>query len=235
MIIQRQLTKRGAVNNMAKKAKQSPKPLKKIIILMVEGDTEVEFYNLVLKTIYKNVTSRNGDSYFDRFYVEKPINIKGIGRFQQDAVAQFDNKKPKYDKRFNDYKLEYHVFLCIDTDVFNFYQNPPLNKDKLKQNLYTSGADNVSYIEANKSIEDWFLCDLSGIKDYLNLKKLSPGYKKQEKGAEKLNSIFSQANRTYIKGCKADGFVNKLDIQKIMCTYKKELGSLLEVFEPGQS
>lgn len=201
-------------------------PLKKAIVVIVEGETEVEFYKYLLsKMVSKD------KQILDKIKIFKPINMKGISKFQRSAVTQFENKKNIKDKGNKKFNYDYYVFLCIDADVFYFEQKPPLNKEKLKNDLIESGAKQVHYIEAKMSIEDWFLNDLTGISDFLNIRKISSGYKKEVKGADKLNKIFEQAGKTYIKGCKVEGFVSKLNVEQIMLNNRSQLDPLFKALE----
>lgn len=209
--------------------KKKTKVVMDSVVLIVEGETEVEFYKRVLIEIRNNYPDQA--QFKMKFKLEKPVNMRGIGKFQNNALAQFENIKNKNDGKLKNVFFKYHVFLCIDTDVFYYNQNPPLNKEKLKTELLRSGAESVSYIQAEKSIEDWFLYDLDGIMSFLKLKKISEGYKKYQKGADKLDGIFKQANKTYIKGCKSEGFVEHLNIKKIMQNYSKELEPLTNIFD----
>ena len=209
---------------MARKTKE----IKHIIILMVEGETEVEFYSSVLKTL-----RAQKPSIATEFHIEKPLNLKGIGNFQRSAIAQFDFLKIKLAKKstLKDFQLKYHLFLCIDTDVFYYEKNPPLDQTALKKELLEDGADSVDFVKAEQSIEDWFLSDLAGILSYLNLKKPSPAYKKEKKGADKLNKLFNQVGKSYIKGSKTDGLVEKLDVKGIILRFQSQFQPLLELLD----
>ncbi len=196
-----------------------------VIILFVEGATEIEFYKSVLAHIRLKTTSNQ---------LLESEDMKGVANFQRGALTHYKKIVQKYDKKAQKRKdveisYNYHVFLCIDTDVFFFHTSPPLNKQKLESDLLKLGAKSVYYIEAHKSIEDWFLSDMTGIQSYLNLRKIAPGYSKEEKGADKLNQIFRQAGKAYTKGCKVEGFIDKLDIPMLMQKYHKELSPLYQV------
>lgn len=206
---------------MAKKVKK----IQQVAVLIVEGETEVEFYIRVLQEI-----RNHNPSVFEQLRIVKPINMKGISNFQRNAVTQFEHLHSKHiqNPKNAGIQFEYHIFLCIDTDVFHFQANPPLDKSKLKNDLLECGAASVNYIEAEQSIEDWFLSDLSGIQSFLKLKNISPGYLKKSKGADKLNQIFKQAGKSYIKGSKSDGFISALDVHGIMKRYCNQFQCLFD-------
>jgi hypothetical protein len=122
------------------------------------------------------------------------------------------------------------VFLCIDEDVFEFSKKPPFNRNELLKVLKNAGAKKCTYIIAKSSIEDWFLCDLEGVISYLRLPKSTK--KPKGSGQDALKKLFKTANKIYIKGSKTEGFIEKLDIVKIMktfCTSLKPLCNALEL------
>ena len=172
-----------------------------LVLLFVEGPTEVEFY--------KAVVMKARSIMAVPFSCEiKYIDISGIGNYKTKALRKFDHiKKENPNKAIS-------VFLCIDHDVFLSGTNPPFNKNELRKTLLEKGALKVTYIEAKQSIEDWFLCDLSGVLTYLRLpqKTNRPG----GNGQSSLKTLFKMANKLYIKGSKTEGFIEKLNIQTIM-------------------
>lgn len=221
------------------KSKDKAQTVVKSIVIIVEGTTEIEFYKLVRDHIKADKEKSLGNNFITKNYrFENPVSVDGIGNFQKDALLQFSTIRKRNDKiaeklakSGKNIEFEYHIFLCIDTDVFEFQQNPPLDKEKLKKDLLNMGKDvaEVSYIEAVKSIEDWFLDDLNGIKNFLKLKSIPKGYKNCSTGAKKLEHIFGQVGKKYIKGAKVEGFVENLDIRSIMAKHQKELSPLIDV------
>lgn len=187
----------------------------KIIAFFVEGDTEIEFYKAVVKLAHDAMESRFPCSF-------KWINMSGIGNYKNTVARKFKKVQEKNPSS------EVYVFLCIDTDVFDLGKKPPIDKKEIKKVLKKDGAKQVIYIEANSSIEDWFLDDFSGVCSYLNLPSSTrrpPG-----KGQVVLHTLFKSANRVYLKGKKTEGFIAKLDIAKIIsmhCTELKPLCSLV--------
>ena len=224
-----------------KKTKASPQVVIKDIVIIVEGETEIEFYKIVREHIKSEKIKELGENHIKKNYrFETPVNMQGIGNFQKNAIIQFNHIREKNDKDISklakrgvNAAFEYHIFLCIDTDVFEFQQNPPLNKEKLKKDLLEQGeyVKEVSYIEAKKSIEDWFLEDLDGIKAFLNLKSIPKGYKNFSTGAKKLDHIFKNAGKSYVKGSNVEGFVEKLNVPSIIKKHQKELKSLWDAIK----
>lgn len=102
------------------------------------------------------------------------------------------------------------VALCYDTDVFGYVQKPKMNWGNIEKMLLQDGAERVIHIRAEKSIEDWFLLDMEGVKRFL---KLKPDVQTNGvNGYEKLKSLFKKANKIYTKGQEVNGFVEALDI-----------------------
>lgn len=79
--------------------------------------------------------------------------------------------------------------------------------------LIQNGAEKVIHIRAEKSIEDWFLLDMEGIKRFLKLK--SDVQPNGANGYEKLKFLFKKANKIYTKGQEVNGFIQVLDIGMI--------------------
>lgn len=120
------------------------------------------------------------------------------------------------------------IFVEGDTEV-EFSQKPPVKWKDVEKILIENRAEKVVHIKAKKSIEDWFLIDLAGICRYLGL-AVSTTF--GSNGVKKMENIFRKANRVYIKGGKTSGFLEALDVKKIMkeicCEIKplcKELGA----------
>lgn len=177
---------------------------KKCIVIYTEGETECEFYDKLLyelKTIYK----------IDRFDVDKIIKqcLKGITKFDKKLLKKFE-----YDIKTKYSEYEIIVFLCYDTDVFDFNAKPPVNWDDVDAKLKRLGAKEVYHIKAEKCIEDIFLIDTIGICKYLNI----PQVKKVngQNGVEKMKNLFMRGNRIYQKGFSCEGFINSLDISLIL-------------------
>ncbi|WP_024859100.1 hypothetical protein [Ruminococcus albus] len=216
-----------------------------VIILLVEGDTEVSFYNKVRELLLKN--HQNSDS----FKFLHPINIKGIGNYKTIAARQFDfavtkflkdnkpiknHKLKKSEQKAPNTKFIFHAFMCIDTDVLDsaqkparFRKNPPINENDTKQTIINKGGI-PHFIKAVYSIEDWFLEDSKGIITYLKIDNI-PKFKNNSSGAEKLADIFRCGQKVYTKGGKSEGFIECLDIEQILNNHLDDFKELLELLE----
>ncbi|MBE6810226.1 MAG: DUF4276 family protein [Ruminococcaceae bacterium] len=173
----------------------------KVIALFAEGPTEVEFYKAVVIEARKLM----GIPYSCEI---EYVDMKGIGNYKKDALRKFNKLKQNHPNE------EIFVFLCIDHDVFEFSKKPPFNKTELQKLLQDAGAKTVTYIVAKQSIEEWFLCDLDGVLSYLRLSKSTK--RPKGNGQEALKKLFKMANKLYIKGSKTEGFIEKLNINKII-------------------
>ncbi len=108
--------------------------------------------------------------------------------------------------------------------LINYTSNPPVNWNEVESILKDLGAVKVYHIKAKHSIEDWFLSDLTGILKYL---KLTPGSKPNgNNGYEKMKNLFKKSNRLYVKGERINGFIDSIDVEKIMCTNCSQLKPL---------
>ncbi len=177
---------------------------KKCIVMYMEGETELEFYDLLLNKIKTNYN-------LEKFRVDKIVKqcLKGISKFDKKLLKKFEyDIKTKY----KDYEIS--VYLCYDTDVFEYNAKPPVNWKKVEKKLKTLGANNVYHIKAQRCIEDIFLLDLSGICKYLNINDLKNI--NGSNGVEKMKNLFAKGNRIYQKGFSCEGFVQSLNIDLIL-------------------
>lgn len=215
-----------------------------VIIFLVEGDTEVEFYGKVRQLLLQQYSNNN-------YEFLKPINIKGIGNYKSNASRQFANemnkflkskalknncKQKKSEKIENNVKFVFHAFMCIDTDVLDsttkpakFKQNPPINEDETKKSIEAKNGI-PHFIKAVKCIEDWFLEDKDGIVKYLKLSKM-PNLDNNKSGAENLKVVFARENKLYTKGTRSDGFINCLDISMILQNHIDSFQELINLIK----
>jgi hypothetical protein len=178
--------------------------MNKGIVIFIEGDTEEEFFKKLLECIRSLCEEK-------RFSTSRIVirNLKGIGNYKNRVYRVFTKEILPRNPG-----ISFNVFLCYDTDVFEFSQKPPVNWKDVEKVLKDNGAEKVIHIKANKSIEDWFLKDLYGLCKYLKL-PLSTGLNGSN-SVKKMENLFKKGNKVYIKGGKAHGFIEALDIKKIM-------------------
>lgn len=179
---------------------------KRILIVITEGETDKEFYKKIIDEIKKV----NGNINFN-FCEIKHICSKSITKMHKKMLSKF--KKEVCCPKYNGY--EKVVCFCYDYDVFEFNQNPPINREKMKKDFKTAGANKIIEIVANSTIEDFLLYDTEGVKKYLKLPKT---YKVSQKknGLKTIKKMFEDANRVYFKGEKVEGLVKSLNKTRIL-------------------
>ena len=201
---------------MAKKTDKKAKQKKTLVLIFVEGDTEVDFYN----KIKEHLRLMLGGKFLCEVKVH---NLKGVGQYQNIAQRIFE-KKIKVTYPEGEYR--YKIFLCYDTDVFEFAKKPPVNWSKVIDMLKKLGAEEVFRVEAKSSIEDWFLYDIEGVRTFLKIPKKQKliGYN----GQIGLKQLFLKANKTYIKGIRSAGLVDALDMSVIFPKICEQINVICE-------
>jgi hypothetical protein len=189
----------------------------KAIVLFVEGETDLAFYNKVLSEL-RHLARENGCMSPKTF----KKNLEGVGGFKSKATRIFANNIVR-----NNPKTDFVVFLCYDTDVFEYDKKPQINWKEVADSLMLKGAHKVIQVKQKKSIEDWFLNDYEGLCKYLNLQPQTKCTGKT--GADKINCLFKKVNKIYIKG-KTNSFIENLNINKIMLKVNKEINPLCKEF-----
>lgn len=178
----------------------------KLVVLFVEGDTESEFYKLLIN-YYRSKSQKP-------FPELKIINLKGIGRFEAKVISKLKNDILK-DKKYRG--LEINVFCCYDTDVFELAKKPPTNWTKVRKGVKELGINSFYEVKSERMIEDWFIKDLDGICDFLKIKKPK---KVSQEGLKVLKDLFKESNKIYQKGSYTHKFLEKLDLAKIITSLK---------------
>lgn len=185
------------------------------MLIVTEGETDLEFYKKVLE---KFKLKYNKSKFpFDNIDF---VCAKGIGNLQSKIINVIKRRL------FNtqDYvDAKKTIILCYDKDVFEYSQNPPIDREQLISEIKSLGECNIIRIEANRMIEDFFLHDYDGIRKYLRLKQT---YKLKLTGYQGLKKMFKDAGKTYFKGEKAEGFIDRLDLDLIIDKIGEELKEL---------
>lgn len=184
--------------------------MRNILIPVVEGPTEKDFYDSSLNYLIR----ATGSSFFDEV---KPSYIAcGIGNFAKYIPGYLNDEYFQYAPQNDD---SYYVAFCYDKDVFK-RQNPPVNWKKVESKCRLKFEPNdlnrlhFIHIVADDCIENVFLCDIDGICNYLGRKpmKIPAG----SNGVEKMEKVFRTVNKFYVKGGRVDGMVSCLNIAKIL-------------------
>lgn len=189
--------------------------MNKCLVLFIEGDTEIEFYKKLVSVIREK---RSGGQLDTKIIYR---NVKGIGGYKKEVTRIFKKEILAKNKNYT-----FTVALCRDTDVFEFAQKPKIKWHEVEKQLKEDGAKRVIHVHAVKAIEDWFLYDLEGICKYLKIPLTQPSGKN---GYEKLGYLFRRANKTYIKGRMTKGFVESLDLGKIVTCIWEELSPICKI------
>ncbi len=192
--------------------------MKRGFMVFLEGETEEELYQGIISFLRND--KLEGHFKLKKLHIH---NLKGIGNFKLKLLGKAEKINS------NNPDIEYTVFLCYDTDVFGLGKKPPVDWSHVESRLKQMGIKKIIHLKADKSIEDWLLCDLNGLCSYLKLSK-KPKLKGRT-GYEKICNLFRASNRVYTKGSKASGLISKLDVGKITCSncdvmseFCKELG-----------
>lgn len=189
--------------------------MKKGVLIFVEGDTEKELYCKFFDMLRGLI--KNGKFNVNKIEIK---NLKGIGNFKTKARRIYQNDILK-----NNPDVVFDIFLCYDTDVFeSFSSKPPVDWKGIEKVLREFGAQRVIHIKAKKSIEDWIMRDSLGVIKYLRL----PNNTKipSNNGLEQLKYLFKKKNKIYVKGVNVDGFIDKLNLEIIMCRSCSQLKPL---------
>ncbi len=188
--------------------------MNRCLVLLVEGDTELEFYKQVVANIRKSHPMGRFNTNIEY------RNVGGVGGFKKIALRKFKKEiKPKYEE-----DCKFTIVLCSDTDVFDFSQKPPIKWNQIKREFEKIGVSKIIHIQAKHSIEDWFLYDVEGIIKFLRLSNSTKISGKN--GYYKLQNLYKQAHKVYYKGVQSNGLIERLDIEKIADAVKDQLNPL---------
>lgn len=174
------------------------KPPKILSVLLVEGPTDVIFYNEIKRLYLKSTTIEHIGGNFN-------INNKVLDRITN-----------KYSDR------PVRVYCCVDRES-RYGQVPGFDLDLIRKDIVSKSLGNILSVDsivAIQMLESWFFYDVPGIYKYLKTPKAKRTVKKfkpPEKNDWKvLNRLYKQYGKTrYSKGVKAEGLVKCLDIPEI--------------------
>lgn len=185
------------------------------MLIVTEGQTDREFYKKILEFI-----KIKGEINKFPFETIDFICAKGIGNLQNKIINTIKDRFLSFDKIP---ETEKTIVLCYDLDVFEYNQNPPIDRVKVIKDIEALGDCKILKIEATNMIEDFFLFDFEGIKKFLGLKK---NYKLKNKGYEGLKKMFRDGGKTYFKGEKVEFFIDRLNLDIIFVNIQSELREL---------
>lgn len=176
-------------------------------LILVEGETEIEFYGLIAERFLKGKkkTTRNLGGTFN-------INLKVA-----DRILQFHQTHP--DNTFD-------VYVCVDQERPGYpIINPDVVRTLLEENKKWMGSDKLKELRpviVVLMIESLFFIDIDGIYKYLKAPKSKRNPKKfsnfRQLTHRDLKTLFESFDNYYHKGARCKEFVASLDIKKIVAT-----------------
>jgi len=168
-------------------------------LILVEGETEVEFYKRIAQLNFPAVS-------------KTIINLKGTYNINKkiiDRCAAFSiaSKGDTFD-----------VYICVDREREN---NPIYNNANVTAGINgLAGLLNKTDIIATLMIESLFFIDIAGIYAFLRAPKNSRNLKKyanyKNLTHRDMSKLFDQHGKQYYKGHKCSQFVERLDIDLIV-------------------
>lgn len=193
----------------------------KQVILFVEGDTDEVFFKQLLQ-YYSGVST-------SPLVPCKICNLRGVTRYPTKLQAKLKNDFVPVAKQKN---VSIEAVCCsYDTDVFNAGNPMIVNWDTPRRSILKMGVKKFVQLSIKSSIEDWILCDLSGICTFLKLKDIPKSLSGAD-GNAKLTSLYSRVNKVFQKGCQAKTLIAAIDMTLIREKNKavlKELENVLGV------
>ena len=174
------------------------------VLFLYEGATEIEFYS----KIFKKYLPR-------RKIMIDHSNLGGVHNLNQKVkrkILRYLAKKKEANS--------IHVIIAHDREGRR-YKKSALNLELLlsdEEIMITGRVTNIREIIATQDIESWFFKDIEGIYRFLKVpkSKRSNKYKNSEAWNNRdLSKLFHRFNRHYQKGSRVEGFVSKLDLEKI--------------------
>lgn len=190
----------------------------KLVILFVEGDTDEVFFKQLL-SYYAGVSKT-------LLLPCKICNLRGVTRYSTKLLAKLKNEFVPAAKQKN---ISIEAVCCsYDTDIFDAGNPMIVNWSTLRNSILKMGVQNFVQLGIKSSIEDWLLCDLSGICDFLKLKEV-PKLLKGADGNAKLTNLYSKVNKVYQKGYQAKALITALDMALIREKNRTVLANLENV------
>ena len=187
---------------MAKKVKNSNS-----ILFLYEGETEAEFYGKV----------------FERYVPQRTIrinkaNLNGVYNLDQKIRAKVSTYL--INEKYLDCDA-IHVFIAIDRDgtrnVAPAISIDTLNKEFLGKR---SRVKSINPVVATQDLESWFYHDMPGIYKFLSVpasERRHNIYPNVDATHNRiLSQLFHRYQKHYQKGRRAEGFIDALDIAKIV-------------------
>lgn len=175
-----------------------------VSLLLAEGSTDEVFYKKVIASNLMGYRATIRDLHGLR-----NINAKVIDQ----VVSYIHTHKDEVIR----------VYCCLDRES-RYGEVPGFDIKKIKKYIQDENLNSVlsiNLIRATQQIESWFFYDIVGIYVYIKVpksKRRLNAFRPPERfGYRDLQRLFERYGKTYTKGNRAESFINKLDIKKIVC------------------
>jgi hypothetical protein len=174
-----------------------------VSLLILEGETEEIFYSRVRDIFLKGIRL-------------KPIPIRG----QRNINAQVTASLLRFVQENRSDNCR--AYCCIDSESNKKLATSldiTLIKNQIKQRNMRRVLS-INAVLAVPEIESWFFYDIEGIYKHLRAPKHLCNIKKyslpKNFGKKELQRLFEQFGHNYLPGKRAENFINRLDIKKIV-------------------
>jgi hypothetical protein len=179
----------------------APDPGNVLTVLLVEGPTEEIFYGRVKA------------EHLDHACSVKIECIEGLYNVNTKILQALTTKHK--DQRVR-------AYCCLDRES-RYASVPVFDLGFIRRDLRQKGASNVLSVDAiiaTRMIESCFFYDVAGIYAHLRVPRAQrqpKKYRPPEKFCvEDLKDLFRRYGKNYIEGDRAENFINKLDLKKIV-------------------
>lgn len=173
--------------------------MSRVALILVEGETEEEFYSLLIS----------------QYYNSHPKHIKNLhGNFSINRKILEESVKYAHDHP----DREFDVYVCIDQERFG---SPAYNHDACEAELKNyPGFRRLIPVVAILMSESLFFLDMDGIYKFLRAPKSSrkPGKFRNHRRLTHydLSKLFKAFGKVYRKGRRCQNFVSNLDLSKML-------------------
>ncbi len=191
------------------------------ILFLYEGETEGEFYKKVFDLyVPTREIKRNYGNLRGIYSLTEKVRGKIESYLQNDSSATL---------------TKIHVFVAYDREGPRTKEGTLDLKSLRKEFLHNgSRIATINEILATQDLESWFFHDLEGIYKYLR----TPSSQRNMKAYPNvdatnnrvLSHLFHRFDKHYQKGTRVKGFIDQLDIEKIVKSVQ-ELDEVLEIIK----
>lgn len=183
----------------------------KKLVLIYEGDTELEFYS---KAIRKLIYPNTGKIKLGKKNLK---SSSGINRKVKEILGDLITKNLKNNAEAD----SLYIMIVHDRDG-GFSKESSLNITKIRTDFLDEKAYKTFMIDeivATKELESWYLYDMDGIYDYLNVpkkkRKMNIFNNPHQYKSSDLISFCRKHKKEYSKGKKSQELINCLNIDYI--------------------